>query len=122
MYFYQSSLTATLSITRHLKQLPTPVYIYFEKENIWTTDLQSELMMSIYGAIAQEEVMNVGKSIAWGHRSQAKRGIIHWRKAIYGYRVDEDYRWHVQPEQAKIIKRIFRECLTGKLLIKFVKT
>jgi site-specific DNA recombinase len=90
------------------------VYIYFEKENIWTSDPQSELMMSIYGAIAQEEVMNVGKSIAWGHRSQAKRGIIHWRKAIYGYRVDEDYRWHVQPEQAKIIIRIFREVLSGK--------
>lgn len=104
----------TLSIARHLKELPNPVYIYFEKENIWTSDPQSELMMSIYGAIAQEEVVNVGKSIAWGHRSQAKRGIIHWRKAVYGYSIDEQYRWHIQPEQAKIIKRIFREVLSGK--------
>ncbi|WP_161974843.1 recombinase family protein [Bacillus timonensis] len=108
----------TLSIARHLKQLPTPVYIYFEKENIWTSDPQSELMMSIYGAIAQEEVMNVGRSIAWGHRSQAKRGIIRWKKATYGYWVDEDYRWHIQPEQAKIIKRIFREVIKGKTVNK----
>ncbi|MFZ3578063.1 recombinase family protein [Virgibacillus sp. DJP39] len=104
----------TLSIARHLKQLSTPVYIYFEKENIWTSDPQSELMMSIYGAIAQEEVMNIGKSIAWGHRSQAKRGIIRWKKATYGYWVDEDYRWHIQPEQAKVIQRIYSDVLSGK--------
>ena len=108
----------TLSIARHLKQLPSPVYIYFEKENIWTSDPQSELMMSIYGAIAQEEAMNVGRSIAWGHRSQAKRGIIRWKKATYGYSVDDEYRWHIQPEQAKIIKRIYSDVLKGKTVNK----
>lgn len=59
----------TLSIARQLKERPNPVYIFFEKENIWTYDQSSDLMMSIFGAIAQEEVMNIGKSIAWGRRS-----------------------------------------------------
>ncbi len=108
----------TLSISRQLKELPTPVYIYFEKENIWTSDPQSELMMSIYGAIAQEEVMNIGKSIAWGHRSQAKRGIIRWKKATFGYWVDNDYHWHIQPEQAKVIQRIYSEVIKGKTVNK----
>lgn len=28
------------------------------------------------------------------------------RKLLNGYLVDEDYRWHIQQEQAKVIKRI----------------
>lgn len=65
-----------MKAVRWLKSLPRPVHIYFEKENIHTKDSDSELMITIFGSIAQEESINIGNSISWGKRSQAERGII----------------------------------------------
>ena len=103
----------TLEITRYLRQLPNPTYIYFERENIWTSDPQADLMLSIFGSIAQEESISMGRSMAWGVRSKAKRGIIHRKVRNYGYTIDSSYRWHVEKEEAKVIRRIFREVRKG---------
>lgn len=32
--------------------------------------------------------------------------------------MDEDYRWHIQPEQAKVIKRIYTDLLNGNTVNK----
>ena len=103
----------TLEITRYLRQLPNPTYIYFERENIWTSDPQADLMLSIFGSIAQEESISMGRSMAWGIRSKAKRGIIRRKVPNYGYTIDDDYRWHVVKEEASVVRRIFREVRKG---------
>lgn len=71
-------------------------------------------MLSIFGGIAQEESMNLGDMIAWGVRSQAKRGIIRRGKANYGYRTDDQYRWHIVEGEARIVRRIYEEVRIGK--------
>ncbi len=103
----------TLEITRYLRQLPNPTYIYFERENIWTSDPQADLMLSIFGSIAQEESISMGRSMAWGIRSKAKRGIIRRKVPNYGYTIDDDYRWHVVKDEASVVRRIFREVRKG---------
>ncbi|WP_079525504.1 recombinase family protein [Solibacillus isronensis] len=103
----------TLEITRYLRQLPNPTYIYFERENIWTSDPQADLMLSIFGSIAQEESIGMGRSMAWGIRSMAKRGIIHRKRPNYGYTIDDNYRWHIVKEEASVVRRIFREVRKG---------
>lgn len=103
----------TLEITRYLKQLKNPTYIYFERENIWTSDPQADLMLSIFGGIAQEESISMGRSMAWGVRSKAKRGIIHRKVPNYGYTIDDDYRWHIVKKEASVVRRIFREVRKG---------
>lgn len=111
----------TLRLTRHLKSLPSPVYVYFEKENIWTNDPQADMMLSIFGGIAQEESMNLGSTIAWGVRSQAKRGIIRRKRVNYGYRTDEHYRWHIVEDEAKVVRRIYNEVRQGKTVFQLIK-
>lgn len=103
----------TLEITRYLKQLSNPTYIYFERENLWTSDPQADLMLSIFGGIAQEESMSMGRSMAWGIRSKAKRGIITRKKRNYGYTIDDDYQWHIVKEEASVVRRIYREVRKG---------
>lgn len=70
-------------------------------------------MLSIFGSIAQEESISMGRSMAWGVRSKAKRGIIHRKVPNYGYTIDDSYRWHVVKEEAKVVRRIFREVRKG---------
>ncbi|WP_338022851.1 recombinase family protein [Bacillus weihaiensis] len=101
-----------------LKSLPRPVHIYFEKENIYTEDADSELMITIVGSIAQEESINIGNSIAWGKRSQAKRGIIKVGTANYGYRIGEKHRWLIDEEEAKVVRRIYADIQDGKIIRK----
>ena len=52
--FSRNSLDC-LEKVRMLKNLPKPVYVLFEKEGIFTKDEKSDLMISIFGSIAQEE-------------------------------------------------------------------
>ncbi|WP_264807266.1 recombinase family protein [Cytobacillus sp. NCCP-133] len=104
----------TLKAVRLLKSLPRPVHIYFEKENIHTEDADSELLITIFGSIAQEESINIGNSIAWGKRSMAKRGIIKVGNANYGYRIGENHEWIIQEEEAKVVRRIYTDIQAGK--------
>ena len=73
-----------LETIRMLRSLPNPVHIFFEKENIHTSDEKSELMISIYGSIAQEESINMGEALAWGKRRYAERGIVNLALIPYG--------------------------------------
>ncbi|MED1601769.1 recombinase family protein [Alkalihalophilus marmarensis] len=111
---FSRNVLDTLNITRKLKTLPNPVYVYFEKENLWTNDPQSDLILSIFGGIAQEESINLGSSISWGLRTQAKRGVIHRKQTNYGYKADKHFRWHIVEEEAKVIRRIYKDVRKGK--------
>ncbi|MFZ3578056.1 recombinase family protein [Virgibacillus sp. DJP39] len=104
----------TLKTIRLLRSLTKPVHIFFEKENIHTEDADSELMITIFGSIAQEESINIGNSIAWGKRSQAKRGIIKVGNANYGYRIGKKHQWLIVEEEAKIVRRIYADIQAGK--------
>jgi len=106
---------------RMLKSLPSPVYVYFEKENIHTKDEKSELMISIFGSIAQEESVNMGEAMAWGKRRYAERGIVNPSVAPYGYRTVRKGEWEVVEEEATIIRRIYRMLLSGKSIHEITK-
>nr|WP_145925768.1 hypothetical protein [Bacillus weihaiensis] len=75
-------------------------------------------MITIVGSIAQEESINIGNSIAWGKRSQAKRGIIKVGTANYGYRIGEKHRWLIDEEEAKVVRRIYADIQDGKIIRK----
>ncbi|WP_170270144.1 recombinase family protein [Heliorestis acidaminivorans] len=103
-----------LETIRMLRSLQHPVYVYFEKENIHTKDSTSEMMISIFGSIAQEESIGLGESIAWGKRKYAARGIVKTGTICYGYKFDKNKRWVIDEEEAKIVRRIFQDTLAGK--------
>lgn len=101
-----------LFYSRKLKGLG--VGIIFEKENISTMDASGELLFTILSSLAQEESRNISENCKWALRHNYKQGIVHVNtKGFMGYDADEDGNLVINPEQAKIVRRIFREYEEG---------
>ena len=101
-----------LKYSRKLKALG--IGIIFEKENISTMDTTGELLFTILSSLAQEESRNISENCKWGIRHNFRQGIVRINaNGFMGYDADEDGKLVINPEQAKIVKRIFREFEEG---------
>ena len=102
-----------LSLVRELLSCHIP--IYFEKENIDTGSMDSELILSIMASLAQQESESLSKNTKMGihYRFQQGKVMVNARNFL-GYDKDENGHLIINPEQAEIVKRIFREYLEGK--------
>ena len=96
-----------LRIVRELKELG--VGIIFEEQNISTLSAEGELMLTVLGAIAEEERKAVSENIKWAvqKRYQAGNGMVDTNKLL-GYDKDKHKNLLIDEEQAPIIRRIFR--------------
>ncbi len=66
----------------------------------------SEFILTIFGAMAQEESGNLSKRVKWGKRINAKKGRVPpW---IYGYRRVDNFTLQIDPAEARVVRRIFR--------------
>ena len=98
-----------LETVRELKALG--VDVYFEEQNIHTMSADGELMLTILASYAQEESLSVSENMKWRIRRNFEEGKP-WSGLILGYRF-ENGQFVVVPEEAEIVKRIFREYLDG---------
>ena len=98
-----------LETVRELKALG--VDVYFEEQNIHTMSADGELMLTILASYAQEESLSVSENMKWRIRRNFEEGKP-WSGLILGYRF-ENGQFVVVPEEAEIVKRIFREYLEG---------
>lgn len=103
----------SLSTIRQLKENGTEVY--FEKENIWSFDSKGELLLTIMSSLAQEESRSISENVRWGQRKKINDGRFSLNyKHFLGYDKGPDGGLVVNPEQAKIVRRIYGEFLEGK--------
>ncbi len=101
-----------LFYSRKLKSLG--VGIIFEKENISTMDASGELLFTILSSLAQEESRNISENCKWGIRHNFQKGIVRMNtKGFMGYDADKDGNLVINQDQAKIVRRIFREYEEG---------
>lgn len=101
-----------LSYSRKLKSLG--IGIIFEKENICTMDANGELLFTILSSLAQEESRNISENCKWAIRHNFQQGIVRFNtKSFMGYDMDGDGKLVINPEQAKIVRRIYREFEEG---------
>ena len=98
-----------LETARELKALG--VDVFFEEQNIHTMSADGELMLTILASYAQEESLSVSENMKWRIRKNFENGKP-WSGFILGYRF-QNGQFAVVPEEAEIIKRIFREYLDG---------
>ncbi|WP_051515111.1 recombinase family protein [Fervidicella metallireducens] len=104
-----------LEAVRYLRSLN--VGVYFERENINTYGADSELILSFLSSIAQDEARSMSENVRWSFQKKFKEGKIQINtKRFLGYDLLEDGKLVVNPEEAKIVKRIFSEYLEGKSL------
>lgn len=92
------------------------VTVYFEKENIDTGTLTSELMVSVSGALAQQESISISQNQRMSYKRRMERGEFITCKAPFGYRLVEGKELEIIPEEAERVRWIFASYLSGKSL------
>ena len=104
----------TISKVRELKA--NHVEIYFEKENIWTFDSKSELVMTIMASIAQEESRSISENVKWGKRVAFKKGKVTMSyKNFLGFRKGADGEIAVDENEAWLVRYIYELFLVDGL-------
>ncbi|MBU3207711.1 recombinase family protein [Clostridium algidicarnis] len=108
----------TLDCLKYIRQLKDKnISVYFEKENINTTDAKGEVLLTIMASLAQQESQSLSQNVKLGLQYRYQQGKVQVNhKRFMGYTKDEDGNLVIVPEEAKIIKRIYREYLEGKSL------
>jgi DNA invertase Pin-like site-specific DNA recombinase len=101
--------------TRELSYLDPPVGIVFETENIDTRKPGYELQLALYSVFAQAESENKSQSIKWSNERRWNKGIIACNTdQFFGYAKDENGEMVIVPEEARIIRSIYRLYRSGK--------
>ena len=102
-----------LNYIRELKEYG--VGVIFEKENINTLDSKGEVLITILASLAQDESRSISENSTWGIRRQFEQGKVRVNhKKFLGYDKDEDGELVINIDEAKIIKRIYKDYLDGK--------
>ena len=103
----------SLIAVRKLKENGTEVF--FEKENIYTFDSKGELLITIMSSLAQEESRSISENVTWGQRKRFADGKVSlpYRRFL-GYRKGEDGLPEIVPEEAAVVRDIYRMFISGK--------
>lgn len=98
-----------LNSTRELKALN--IDMLFLTSNMTVMD-NSEFILTIFGAMAQEESSNTSKRVKFGKRQNAKKGKVPNRVFGYDKTVGDLFHLAINEGEAKIVRRIYDMYLT----------
>ena len=108
----------TLDCLKYIRQLKEKnIPVYFEKENINTMDAKGEVLLTIMASLAQQESQSLSQNVKLGFQYRYQQGQItvnHNR--FLGFTKDEKGQLIVDPDEAVVVRRIFREYLEGASL------
>ncbi len=113
----------TLDCLKYIRQLKEKnIPVFFEKENINSMDSKGEVMLTIMASLAQQESQSLSQNVKLGLQYRYQQGEIqvncNW---FLGYAKDENKHLVVVPEEAEIVKRIYRENLEGASMLKIAR-
>ena len=107
---FARNTTECLEMVRRLKELNIP--IVFEKENIDTSKMENEFLLTILASMAETESVSISQNSKWSIKKRFENGTFIISYPPYGY-ANVDGEMVIVPEQAEIVKRIFNEALNG---------
>lgn len=91
-----------LNYVRRLKALG--IGIIFEKENINTLTMVSEMVITMMGCFAQAESESISKNVTWGKQKSFQDGkVVFQYKYLLGYKKGEDGKPEIIPEEAETV-------------------
>ncbi len=97
---------------RKLRALPKPVGVFFETENIFTLNNNSEMSLSFISTLAQEESHNKSEIMNASIEMRFSRGIF-LTPELLGYDKDEDGNLVINEDEALTVRLIFFMYLYG---------
>ena len=103
----------SLTTVRKLKE--KGVEVYFQKEHIYTLDSKGELLITIMSSLAQEESRSISENVTWGQRKRFADGKVSMPyRHFLGYRKGADGLPEIVPEEAELVRRIYKLFMQGK--------
>lgn len=103
-----------LASLRELSRLG--VSVYFEKENIDTGTLTTELMVSVSGSLAQQESISISQNQQMSYQKRMERGEFITCSAPFGYRLVDGKDLEIVSEEAEQVRWMFQSYLNGRSL------
>ena len=102
----------TLKYVRELRE--HKVDVYFEKENIHTLDLDSEMFLTLYSAFAQAESESTSQNVKLGLKAKMKRGEYIGYAECFGFNWNKETKeLEINEEQAEVVRQIFDWYISG---------
>ncbi|MGB8451733.1 MAG: recombinase family protein [Anaerocolumna sp.] len=109
--FARNTVDSLMNI-RKLKE--KNIAVFFEKEGINTLEGSGELLITILSSQAQEESRNISENCHWGIVRKFENGkVIVNHSKFLGYTKDKEGNLVIVPEEAELVRRIFRLFLEG---------
>ncbi len=97
--------------------------VIFEKENINTLTETSEFLITLFSGFAQAESESLSKNVTWGKRKSMEAGNVPMQYSqMLGYRKGADGKPEIVPEEAELVRRIYKMYLDGGSLVQIAKT
>ena len=88
--------------------------VIFEKENINTLTESSEFLITLFSGFAQAESESLSSNIQLGIRMAMKEGKVNFHyRSMLGYQRGGDGKPEIVPEEAEVVRRIYRRYLDG---------
>lgn len=106
----------TVDCLNYIREMRTiNVEIFFEKENIYSSDPKVDFLLTIMSSIAQEEARNTSENVKWNVQKRFNNGIpIVNHKRFLGYTKDKKGgNLIVVPEEAEIVRTVFHMYVNG---------
>ena len=106
----------TLDCLNYIRKLKDKnIAVFFEKEGINTLDAKGEVLLTIMASLAQQESQSLSQNVRLGLQYRYQQGKVQvCANRFLGYDKDEDGKLVINPEEAEVVKRIFREYLEGR--------
>lgn len=106
----------TLDCLQYIRQLKDKnIPVYFEKESINTMDAKGEVLLTIMASLAQQESQSLSQNVKLGIQYRYQQGQVQVNhNRFMGYTKDADGHLVIEPAEAEVVKRIYREYLEGE--------
>lgn len=100
-----------LSSLRELSRMG--VTVYFEKENIDTGTLTTELMVSVSGSLAQQESISISQNLRMCWQRMMEAGNFITTNPPLGYELTDGCRLKIKEDEAAVVRWMFDSYLKG---------
>jgi DNA invertase Pin-like site-specific DNA recombinase len=110
-----------LSVIKEMRALG--VEIFFEKENLITSDPKTDFFLTVLSSIAQEESRSISENTKWGLQKRFKQGKVFMNTTTFlGYDKNEKGDLIINEEQAETVRMIFDLYISGYTISEISRT
>ncbi|MBP1562564.1 MAG: recombinase family protein [Oscillospiraceae bacterium] len=107
---FARNTTECLAAVRELKALG--ISVYFEKEDIETAEISTEMLLTLYSQFAQEESISISKNVRMGIQKRMQDGTYVPSSKPFGY-VKGDNGLEINEAKAEVVQAVFADFLHG---------